>query len=733
MIPAAIAAAGIAAVIVFRGALQKTAPLPVPKIANSIAVINFENISRDQESGFLGKAIPELLTTNLEQSRLFQVVPEQRLHDLLWEQGRKDVAVIDSRLAFELCHGLGVEFLVVGSFTRAGKLFVTDAKAFDVSSRRLLKSVSAQGESVESIFDSQIDALSRDICEGLGIDKARVDAAAMQIAQITTSKSEAYELYLAGREANDNFQWEKAQASLEKAIEIDPEFALAHYDLGITYLNAGTGRYRDALEKAKKYSVRAPEKDRLLIELTYALSVEKDTEKGVEILDEILEKYPRATEPHAYLAGQFVIRENWNKAIEEWGRVLEIDPKDSGALNLLGNTYVGIGDFQSALELLTKCASLSPHPANPIDSMAEVYFHWGKPDEAIAKYSEALRIQPDFQSYAQLAYVHAFLGDYDQALATIDRHLEMLKQPLRQWEGRVFKGFYHFWLGSLKKAEAEFLEADRIEKEKISGVRRDTLGTTSLLFGIMADERGDYKRGRKGLDESLGLWLKHHPAYEKEAKADDDFPRALADIRQGRLNSAKQKIEDLNRFVLEGSVIPPDLKARYENLANRLSYENLKLHVLDKAPLLPNTIIYVRSQIARLKVELYLNAGSFKEAIDLCQRITLPRKPPINLPYYTIRYNLNVPRDLLARSYAEAGELEKAIAEYERILTFDPNDPDRRLTDPLCHYRLAKLYEQKGQKTKAAARYQRFLDLWKNADPGTPEVDDARSGLASHG
>jgi tetratricopeptide (TPR) repeat protein len=88
-------------------------------------------------------------------------------------------------------------------------------------------------------------------------------------------------------------------------------------------------------------------------------------------------------------------------------------------------------------------------------------------------------------------------------------------------------------------------------------------------------------------------------------------------------------------------------------------------------------------------------------------------------------------QDVLARAYRMNGDTDKAIDEYLKLITFDPESRDRRMRIPVYHYRLGRLYEEKGLIKKAEEQYRIFLDLWKEADPGIPELEDAKKRLGS--
>ena len=126
--------------------------------------------------------------------------------------------------------------LVTGSFYRSGDTFFTDVKVLDVKTKRLLQTAKAQGQGPDSLFIGQVDELSRQIAAGQGVAKEKLDASSSRSSEFGTNSREAYKYYLQGEDELTEFPVEEGHRdSLEKAVEIDPEFAFAYLALADAY------------------------------------------------------------------------------------------------------------------------------------------------------------------------------------------------------------------------------------------------------------------------------------------------------------------------------------------------------------------------------------------------------------------------------------------------------------------------------------------------------------------
>ena len=167
----------------------------------AIAVISFENMTGDSTYDYLQRVIPNLFITSLEQSPYLRVATWERLRDLGKQIGREDLDIIDKELGFAICRLAGINRIVVGSFARAGEIFVTDVKVLDVESKGILESASATGVGVGSILATQIDEISRKISRDLGIAQGQVAETQRPVASVTTTSLEAYDNFILGRDA----------------------------------------------------------------------------------------------------------------------------------------------------------------------------------------------------------------------------------------------------------------------------------------------------------------------------------------------------------------------------------------------------------------------------------------------------------------------------------------------------------------------------------------------------
>ena len=646
-----------------------------------IAVINFTNHTGDEQFDYLCAAIPNLLITNLEQSKHLSVLTWERMRDLLKILGKEDVAVVDEDLGFEICEMDDIQTVIIGSFTKAGNMFVTEVKVLDVTSKKILKTSSSQGEGVASILKIQIDELSHDVARSVSLYERLAAPTDMKIMEVTTTSMEAYNYFLKGRDDYENYSYDDARKFLERAIEIDSTFASAYLYLAFTYEMLGEDRAHDPMGKAKAFADGATEKERLNIEASY----ETNREKRFRILKQLAQKYPKEKRAHARLARYYTWSGLLNKAIEEWQKALELDPNYSAALNNLAYRYAEMGDYTKAIEYLKRYIVAAPGDANPFDSMGDLYFRMGQLDDALKQYREALFVKPDFMSSAKIAYIYALREEYAETMKWIDYLIakapSLGMRVLSYWQ----KAYYNYLLGNID------------ETFSILDAAEDMLEPTEWEWGgvLINGLRGGiaYDQGNFELARNYMFKAGDADVPEEEYNAISYYiSLGLFDLKQGNLDSAKARL----------ALIKPLLPAVVTVLRDHaLFLHNLfYVHVLLAQDSLEKSIA-VFNEISKFEVTLLPDWWFSAECIvrDV---------------------------DVLARAYYKKGDLESAITEYVRLTDPDPNKRGRTLIRPTWHYELAKLYEEKGLKTKAIEQYEKFLEIWKDADEDRPELIDAK-------
>jgi len=664
-----------------------------------VAVILFKNETGDNSLDYLGEAIPNLLITNLEQSKYLSVMTWERMHDLLKTIGKGNVKTIDKELAFEICQKDGIEAVVVGSYIKTGDMFAIDAKVLDVESKKLLHSYSTKGEGIASILKIQIDELSKQISRGVGLSERKVNESSQNIMEVTTSSMDAYNYFLQGRDAQEKMYYAEAIKFLKKAIAIDSSFATAYAYLAVINSELSNFQARDeAIEKAKAYANKTTEKERLLIDGIYYYTTDNFS-KSISINKQITKKYPKEKRVFHYIGVTYFYGLNSiHDAIKYFNKALQLDPSYGPSLCGIAYAYAAIGNFDKAIEYFKRYATAYPTDANPYDSMGDLYLQVGKLDDAIENYKKALAIKPDFISGEKLAYVYALKEDYDEAIKLINYNISVSQLPSNKAKWYWWKAFYNYWLFenqhlALKELK-QFSSNMELAGENPNKIKNDLL----YVFIYLALDQAE--QARQCTDNFYYAAFNENPNNQLNYTVLNNLEKSVIDFKQGQIDSVAVRLKTIQPQLSKAS---PDLAKDIFTFYYDITY-----------------------------AQLLFTQDSLDKVLMVYQKIKIPQFPfwPIYLLYY---YNLPIFQDVLARAYVKKGEIDKAITEYERLITFDPNSNNRFLIHPLYHYRLAKLYEQKGLTTKALEQYNKYFSIDKYADPKIPELIDAKIKVSQLG
>ena len=656
-----------------------------------VAVVGFENLTGDATYDYLKKAIPNLLITSLEQSKYLEVMSWERLNELAGGH-EAEAATPEGREAwFEACRREGVAAIVLGSFTKAENLFATDAKIYDVETKNMIRSTGSRGEGVGSILRTQIDELSRDISRSVGLSERAAARGAKPISEVTTVSMEAYQLLLKGQEDFERFYHDEARMSFEKAVEKDPNFALPYFYLAQVHKSlADAPKAAAAMDKFKKLSKASPGKGKDALYVA-ALSdfVEGDWDGYRRGLDEIIRTDPRDKRAHAELAWFLRNHGKFDEAIAEFEKALEIDPDFGYALNLMAYTLAETGKFDRAFATFERYAAAYPGEANPLDSMGDLHFKLGGFDKARAMYRKALAIRPDFASIWKLAYLQAMDGDYETALRLTDDQIARARTDGMKVDGRQWKGLYLSVTGRFDEALAELEEAWKLAQAS---------GNTGLADMVLRDALWIcYDWGRFDL---FRQYRERRLAYRAETKQGtatlnkiyELLYAGLYDVATGDVAAARTKLEGIAALAGEEG----EKEKSYRMMA--------------------------ANQLGR---EVLLAEGAYDKAVALFGED--PRLE-INMASEPTARHKNLPftADFVARALQKKGATDGAVKEYERLVAPDAAARQKTLVHPFSVLRLAGLYEAQGDLAAALRQYERLAKIWKQADPGRPEVAAVR-------
>jgi tetratricopeptide (TPR) repeat protein len=238
----------------------------------------------------------------------------------------------------------------------------------------------------------------------------------------TTSSPEAMAEFEAGMDSMMKLYMDDARENLERAVELDPNFAVAKLYLA-DYVAHDDQERGDALRDevfATDTSQLTP-RERFIIERARAYREERP-EDADALLDEYTKKYPN--DPYilhqkalvAWSTGDLDEAERLNQ------RLVEMSPNWVIAYNQLGYIKMGKGQFAEAEEAFKSYRFIAPDQANPYDSLGELFIALGRYDEAEESFNKALEIKPDFwETYRHIVLMKTFDGDLVGAREAVDR------------------------------------------------------------------------------------------------------------------------------------------------------------------------------------------------------------------------------------------------------------------------------------------------------------------------
>ncbi len=454
----AIALAGAAIIVAAIIGYWLSRPPRAPGARKALAVVAIENMTEDRSLEWLDRGVAELLTTNLAQAKSLDVISTERVRGLI-NRRTKGEGRLPPGAAQEVAKEAQADMFLSGALLKVGSQLRLDLRVQETATGRVLFADKVEGDDAQAVF-GMVDQATAGILNRLAPGEA---AAQPNVAASLTSNLEALRAYEEGLSYYDRFFMEEAASAFRRATELDPQFAMAHYQLAGSSIDYAAAR--QAMARAAQLADRLPlpRLQKLVIQ-SGRLAQDGHMQEAEQVAETAVREFPREIGPRFELATIRYVEWRWTEAKPVLEEIVRLDDRHAWAHLLAAYTYASEGDLRRAMSAADRYAALlPPNDPNPLDTRGDVLAMNERYEEAIAAHRKNQELNPGWcvRSPYKIALAYLHEGKYSLAEANAESAYEKSKPTGGALEASAL-GDIEVGRGRLDRAVARYEEAARI-------------------------------------------------------------------------------------------------------------------------------------------------------------------------------------------------------------------------------------------------------------------------------
>jgi serine/threonine protein kinase/Tfp pilus assembly protein PilF len=668
-----------------KGGDELHSPILEELVRPSVAVLRFENNTGDDNLANWSKILQNSLIIDLAQSKYFRILPEDRLSQILIDNDLQESEEYSSEGLEKIAKGGNVQYLILGSYAKAGDKFLISAMIRESKTQRLLGTEKVEGTGEASFID-MVDSLTKKIKKRLKLTPEEMaNDIDQDIIKITTRSPEAWEHYNDGIKYIQERKFKEGIASIEEAVKIDPEFAMAYKVLSETSLSLyDYEKGNKYLLKALEYIHRVSDRERYLIQGYAAWGIQNAYTQAIDSYKNLLKIYPDDEEGNKYLGMLYRMYEEWDLALGCYEKILKSDNpvERANAIDNIAFIFISKGLNDEAIQIMETNQHIFSNQSWFHRFMGNLYMCKGDYIAAQNEAEKALEIDPDFyDNHRLLGNVFLLKEDFDSATISYQNMIDKDDPDAQAW-GLYWKANLFLTQGRYKKAQEVILSGIDLSRDSSLGYQE-----TSFLM-LLVHAYLQQKNALKALEISGRLV----EMTLKTGFTDDRIialhSRGISYVMLENLAEAKNTSEQL-KTLIEDVGFPKQMRF----------YHHLVGCVLLKEEDVSPAINQFEKAFSLLSDQAYVydNHAQFLDG--------------------------------LAYAYFANSDFVNAAEHYETISRLSAGRMTWGGIYAKSFYMMGKIYQAQKQKDLAIQAFQKFLRLWENADPDLVEIDDAKERL----